>query len=42
MDLLHGVRSDTIETARWRTHFPPIDAQERWSATFFAFLDSAG
>jgi pimeloyl-ACP methyl ester carboxylesterase len=21
-------------------HFPPIDAQERWSATFFGFLDS--
>ena len=23
-------------------HFPPIDAAERWSAMFFAFLDSAG
>jgi hypothetical protein len=22
-------------------HFPPIDAAERWSAMFFAFLDSA-
>ena len=22
-------------------HFPPIDAAERWSALFFAFLDSA-
>ena len=21
-------------------HFPPIDAAERWSAMFFAFLDS--
>jgi hypothetical protein len=21
-------------------HFPPIDAAERWSATFFGFLES--
>jgi pimeloyl-ACP methyl ester carboxylesterase len=31
-----------IEMFEGSGHFPPIDAQERWSATFFAFLDSAG
>jgi pimeloyl-ACP methyl ester carboxylesterase len=30
-----------IEMFEGSGHFPPIDAQERWSATFFAFLDSA-
>ncbi|HEX2105452.1 MAG TPA: alpha/beta hydrolase [Solirubrobacteraceae bacterium] len=29
-----------IELFEGSGHFPPIDAQERWSATFFAFLDS--
>ena len=29
-----------IEPFEGSGHFPPIDAAERWSATFFAFLDS--
>ena len=29
-----------METFEGSGHFPPIDAAERWSATFFAFLDS--
>jgi pimeloyl-ACP methyl ester carboxylesterase len=29
-----------METFEGSGHFPPIDAVERWSATFFAFLDS--
>jgi pimeloyl-ACP methyl ester carboxylesterase len=31
-----------IEMFEGSGHFPAIDAQERWTATFFAFLDSAG
>jgi pimeloyl-ACP methyl ester carboxylesterase len=29
-----------METFEGSGHFPPIDAAQRWSATFFAFLDS--
>jgi pimeloyl-ACP methyl ester carboxylesterase len=29
-----------METFEGSGHFPPIDAAERWSATFFGFLDS--
>jgi pimeloyl-ACP methyl ester carboxylesterase len=29
-----------IETFEGSGHFPPIDAAERWAATFFGFLDS--
>ena len=29
-----------IERFEGSGHFPPIDAAERWSATFFEFLDS--
>jgi pimeloyl-ACP methyl ester carboxylesterase len=31
-----------IEMFEGSGHFPAIDAAERWSATFFAFLDSVG
>jgi hypothetical protein len=34
-----GGRGET-EMFEGSGHFPPIDAAERWSATFFGFLDS--
>jgi hypothetical protein len=39
----YAVRGGRVQMSSYdgSGHFPPIDAAERWSAEFFAFLEAA-